>query len=417
MLKNKIIQGSLLNLSKTRAIEFDPENEGDRLVLFDVERFEELPEAVRKELEEGKFKYKSSRPWTVEVGYDHWTASEIFDSILPLDLVDQAPTAFTSTGHIAHVNLRDSYLPYKNLIGQVILDKNKNILTVVNKLDTIDSTFRFFAMEVLAGEERFITTAHESGCRFNFDFSKVYWNSRLSHEHERIVETFFKEGEVVADVMAGVGPFAIPAAAKKRCFVLGNDLNPESAKWMEVNRVDNKVTHALRVSNIDGREFIRTAQVNVWKNPFEPLPPSPAEQKKLDKERRRAREAEKKAAEAEAEVGKKTDPVSSSMANLSIDPSTKANIADTTLSNTNSKQPTPKPKPTPTPKFISHFVMNLPGSALEFLDAYSGSYAGLKDLEGFDMPIEQVPMPLIHTHCFTREEEGEPAERDICQVS
>lgn len=40
--------------------------------------------------------------------------------------------------------------------------------------------------------------------------------------------------------MAGVGPFAIPAA-KKRCFVLGNDLNPESTKWMEKNRVGNKV--------------------------------------------------------------------------------------------------------------------------------------------------------------------------------
>lgn len=42
------------------------------------------------------------------------------------------------------------------------------------------------------------------------------------------------------DLMAGVGPFAIPAA-KKGCGVYGNDLNPESVKWMEVNRVNNKV--------------------------------------------------------------------------------------------------------------------------------------------------------------------------------
>lgn len=40
--------------------------------------------------------------------------------------------------------------------------------------------------------------------------------------------------------MAGVGPFAIPAA-KKGCFVLGNDLNPESVKWMRENRMVNKV--------------------------------------------------------------------------------------------------------------------------------------------------------------------------------
>jgi tRNA (guanine37-N1)-methyltransferase len=46
------------------------------------------------------------------------------------------------------------------------------------------------------------------------------------------------------DVMAGVGPFAVPAA-KKGCSVFGNDLNPESVKWMEVNRVKNKVSHTL----------------------------------------------------------------------------------------------------------------------------------------------------------------------------
>ncbi len=122
-------------------------------------------------------------------------------------------------------------------------------------------------MEVIAGDEEMITTAvgapvsalavfflrclrgihlshlttpqNEANCRFTFDFSKVYWNSRLQNEHERLVE-IFSPGQVVADVMAGVGPFAVPAA-RKGVFVLGNDLNPESAKWMEVNRVNNKV--------------------------------------------------------------------------------------------------------------------------------------------------------------------------------
>lgn len=80
----------------------------------------------------------------------------------------------------------------------------------------------------------------ESECKFTFDFSKVYWNSRLGHEHERLVDQF-RPGQVIADVMAGVGPFAVPAA-KKRCLVLGNDLNPESTRWMEKNRVDNRVS-------------------------------------------------------------------------------------------------------------------------------------------------------------------------------
>lgn len=103
------------------------------------------------------------------------------------------------------MNLRDEQLPYKYFIGQVrngsslsnsrtsamhrlysspnlifiaprrqvILDKNRNIRTVVNKLRSIDTTYRFFQMELLAGKEDYICTVRESGCSFAFDFSKV----------------------------------------------------------------------------------------------------------------------------------------------------------------------------------------------------------------------------------------------------
>lgn len=41
----------------------------------------------------------------------------------------------------------------------------------------------------------------------------MYWNSRLESEHKRLVDTFVR-GQVVVDVMAGIGPFAVPAAQK-----------------------------------------------------------------------------------------------------------------------------------------------------------------------------------------------------------
>ena len=46
----------------------------------------------------------------------------------------EVPTSFESVGHIAHVNLRDELLPFKNIIGQVLLDKNPSIRTIVNKV-------------------------------------------------------------------------------------------------------------------------------------------------------------------------------------------------------------------------------------------------------------------------------------------
>jgi tRNA (guanine37-N1)-methyltransferase len=147
----------------------------------------------------------------------------------------------------------------------------------VNKLNTIHAEYRYFDMEVLAGDHDFVTTVvrafsfrldrtalltvqNESTCSFTFDFRHVYWNSRLHHEHERLV-SLFSPGQVVADVMAGVGPFAIPAA-KKGCYVFGNDLNPESVRWMRENRRKNHVgVSSISFATFAGRTAGPSGQV------------------------------------------------------------------------------------------------------------------------------------------------------------
>lgn len=126
---------------------------------------------------------------------------------------------------------------------------------MVNKTDSIEETFRFFKMELLAGEDNMNACVKQHGCRFEFDFSKVYWNSRLQTEHKRIVD-ILKPKDVICDVFAGVGPFAIPAA-KKGCIVHANDLNPESYKALKHNMIINNVGQNVHSYNFDGREFLR----------------------------------------------------------------------------------------------------------------------------------------------------------------
>lgn len=126
---------------------------------------------------------------------------------------------------------------------------------MVNKVNMIDNTYRNFQMEVLKGTDNMLTTVKENHCRFEFDFSTVYWNSRLCTEHERIVKVL-KPNDVLFDVFAGVGPFSIPAA-KKKCIVFANDLNPESYKWLMHNKNLNKISDEYFAGfNLDGREFI-----------------------------------------------------------------------------------------------------------------------------------------------------------------
>lgn len=107
---------------------------------------------------------------------------------------------------------------------------------------------------MLVGPGNLNVEVHEQGCAFRFDFAKVYWNSRLHTEHERLV-SMFNEGDAICDVMAGVGPFAVPAG-KKRVFVWANDLNPESyaslADAIKRNKVCSRflVTLALPVNMV-----------------------------------------------------------------------------------------------------------------------------------------------------------------------
>lgn len=121
------------------------------------------------------------------------------------------------------------------------MDKNPSIRTVINKIDDVgeENEFRTFRYEVLAGPDDLNVEVKEQDCIFKFDYSKVYWNTRLSTEHTRLVSKF-KPGEAVCDVMAGVGPFALPSA-KKRVWVWANDLNPESYNSLVENAQRNKV--------------------------------------------------------------------------------------------------------------------------------------------------------------------------------
>jgi tRNA (guanine37-N1)-methyltransferase len=192
--------------------------------------------------------------YNMRIGYDSMTVTEVLKHYLPEGT--EIPSSFEAIGHIAHLNLRDPVLPFKYLVGQVILDKNPTIKTVVNKVGTITSEFRVFDMEVLAGENETVTEVKQHGLRFKLDFRKVYWNSRLEKEHSRLIEEWIEPGHVVIDAMAGIGPFAIPAA-KRGSVVHANDLNPDSYKWLVTNTEVNKVK--VSCYNQDARDFLKNA--------------------------------------------------------------------------------------------------------------------------------------------------------------
>ncbi|KIW23033.1 uncharacterized protein PV07_11265 [Cladophialophora immunda] len=315
-------------------------------------------------------KLASLRPYDLTLTYDDWTMHNILEAILPEIPEDEkeTPAGFAQVGHVAHVNLREAYLPYKYIIGQILVDKNPNITTVINKTFDVgtESVFRTFPYEVIAGPDDLDVTVHESGCEFKFNFGKVYWNSRLGTEHARLFE-LFKEGEAVCDVMAGVGPFAVPAG-KRKVFVRANDLNPDSYRSLQDAIKSNKVSDFVSASCEDGREFIRSATRELLHAPREARLPSKLKiSRKLTKEEMQAL---RKEADAAAQVLKE-------------------------------------------PHVFSHYVMNLPASAIEFLDAFRGLYHGH---EAEFKPYTSKALPLIHLYLFQAKLVAEEEEiQEICE--
>ena len=65
------------------------------------------------------------------------------------------------------------------------------------------------------------------------------------------------------------------------------------------------------------------------------------------------------------------------------------------------------------PKVFSHYVLNLPATALTFLPAFIGVYAGRQDL--FE-PHRRQKLPMVHVHCFNiKADDNTEAEKKICQ--
>ncbi|GES76757.1 tRNA methyltransferase Trm5 [Rhizophagus clarus] len=308
----KVLNKELFNQPKLRNVVNDPESNLSKVILMnlnvqslDLDNLSsEAKDLIKKE---GLGVIKHS----IELKYDYWGVDDIIKAILPEG--SESPSSFTQVGHIAHVNLRDEFHPWKYIIGQVILDKIPNIQTVQK----------------------------ESNCRFRFDFSQVYWNSRLHTEHDRLVK-MFKKGECICDVFAGVGPFAVPSA-KKGCIVYANDLNPTSYKYLLENISLNKVNNKIYPYNLDGRNFIKKAVKDLEKN-------------------------------------------------INIVDQTKMAKPMDIVTNTSSKFRT-----------FNHFIMNLPATAIEFLDAFKGLY---KDQESL-IKNPRADLPMIHCYCFSKSEAPE----------
>lgn len=80
-------------------------------------------------------------------------------------------------------------------------------------------------------------------------------------------------------------------------------------------------------------------------------------------------------------------------------------------------QPRPEPRKVFVPPTVSHFVMNLPASAIEFLHNFRGLYHGNEHLFSSADSNEEGKhqLPMIHVHCFAPKPNGPESVQSVLE--
>jgi tRNA (guanine37-N1)-methyltransferase len=173
------------------------------------------------------------------------TLAQILADDLPTHLLASLPRALDLVGDIAIVEIPSELEAHKTAVGEAVLKTQRNVRVVLAKAGKVSGTFRLRDFEFIAGEQRTSTLYKEYGCSYYVDVAKAYFSPRLSHEHQRVAE-LVQEGEVVVDLFAGVGPFAVPISKNcKTAKVYAIDINADAVELLKknarLNRVEGRV--------------------------------------------------------------------------------------------------------------------------------------------------------------------------------
>lgn len=153
--------------------------------------------------------------------------------LCPEDVLGYRPS-FEIVGDIAIVDPEKA-----EEVADALLSVYKSIKTVVTPISDVEGEFRTRRFRHVAGLLRTCTIHKEHGLRYCIDLEGAYFSPRLGTERLRVSRQIHP-GDVVLDMFAGVGPFAM-LIAKKGSRVIAIDKNPVAVKCLRENARLNKV--------------------------------------------------------------------------------------------------------------------------------------------------------------------------------
>ncbi len=185
------------------------------------------------------------------------THLDLLTKKLPSNLLANTPRAIDFIGDIAIVDIPSKLSKYKKDIGAAILKTHKQTRTVLAKSGAIEGIYRLRKFEVISGDKKTTTIHTEFGCKFYLDVAKTYFSPRLSTEHNRVASNI-NPNEIVVDLFAGIGPFAIPIAKKhNNVKVYAIDINSDAVAFLKRNIAMNRVEKQVIPILGDARKIVK----------------------------------------------------------------------------------------------------------------------------------------------------------------
>ena len=197
--------------------------------------------------------------------------ADVLEKALPPHLLASLPKSVDVIGDVAVVEIAPELEAQRKMIGEAILVIHKNVRTVLAKSSAIGGPYRVREFEVVAGIGKTETTHREHNCVYRLDVAKVYFSPRLSYEHERVAAQV-KNGEIVLDMFAGIGPFSILIAKKHEAKVYSIDINPDAVHYLKQNIVLNKVQTRVVAMQGDARKLVEKDLVGIFDRVIMNLP-------------------------------------------------------------------------------------------------------------------------------------------------
>ena len=164
--------------------------------------------------------------------------------IIPPHLMQHLSNRFEIIGDVSIVSIPQELDDYRGDIAKQIISKKRNIRTVLNKISKLVGDKRIAEFEILLGDNT-ETVHREYGYIYKLDVKEVFFNGRLSFERRRIA-SMVSSSEHVLVPFCGVGPFAVPVAARG-ARVIAIEKNDDACRWLAENIWINGVNDNISV--------------------------------------------------------------------------------------------------------------------------------------------------------------------------